>query len=223
MPVRIDLLALKLVAAIAVSSFASAFGADAEKTTRGTSDAGTGVTKELLASIRLGLIEADAPNAGDGSKLLRVTPEPFQVLSGLCSGPSPDDVHTGFWIHVYVTPKARDTLVSGKGIYPRGTLILKRKCTDAAGKNTELFTGMLKREQGFNAETKDWEFFVLNGNATAVPSESRVAVRPTARPFSTQSCMRCHALFRDTDFVSRSYLEQATRREKWSVRDPRTP
>jgi hypothetical protein len=86
-------------------------------------------------------------------------------------------------------------MMSGKGTYPTGTIILKEKFQDAAGTQTDLFTGMLKREKGYAPKTGDWEFFALNSDATAVTSAGNV-----------QSCINCHAPLRDTDFVSRRYL-----------------
>jgi Cytochrome P460 len=157
----------------------------------------TALTKEMLASIRLGLRDAAAPKSARDAGLVRVTSKPFFVGSILCEGAPPDDLHDGFFIHVYVTPEARDTMLTGNGAYPQGALILKQKFKDAAGTKTALFTGMLKREKGYAPKWGDWEFFVLNSQATAV----RLAR-------DLQSCIDCHAPFRGSDFVSRRYLTE---------------
>jgi hypothetical protein len=82
-------------------------------------------------------------------------------------------------------------ILSGKGTYPEGTMILKQKLSDAEGRRTDLYTGMLKREKGYNSTIGDWEFFVLDSKATAVTSAGKI-----------ESCIRCHKAYRDTDFVS---------------------
>jgi hypothetical protein len=159
------------------------------------------ISEEVLASIKLRLAEIDAPKSTRDAKLVRVTQEPFRVSprsSMLCRSPFPSDnplgPHEGHWIQVYVTPSGYDIIMSGKGVYPQGTVILKQKSRDGAGTKTVLFTGMLKREKGYNAEIGDWQFFVLDSDATTVTTGN------------TRSCVQCHAPFHDTDFVSRSYV-----------------
>jgi hypothetical protein len=174
------------------------------------------VTEEMLASIRLGIRQANAPNAARDRTLVRVTKEPYHVITQssfpLClvnvrvgerpapgDRSAPIDPHEGHWIHVYVSHPGRDAMLTGKGVYPRGAVILKQKFRDAAGKETELFTGMLKREKGYNPAAGDWEFFALNAGATAVLP---------LKDF--KSCVGCHEPFRATDFVSRKYLSAQT-------------
>jgi Cytochrome P460 len=151
-----------------------------------------------LAAIRIGLQEAAGPEQSHPRKLVRITAEPFHVEAAdlaLCRGPiGPSDPHDG-WIHVYVTQRGQQVMQSGKGVYPPGTMILKQKFSDADGKKAEYFTGMVKRAKGYDPEAGDWEFFVMNSEATVV--------RP---PLNVQSCVDCHAPFRATDFVSRRYL-----------------
>jgi hypothetical protein len=151
-----------------------------------------------LAAIRIGLREAARREPSPQGKLVRITAEPFHVEAAdlaLCRGPiGPSDPHDG-WIHVYVTQRGQQVMQTGKGVYPSGTIILKQKLSDAAGKKAEYFTGMVKRAKGYDPETGDWEFFVMNSEATVA--------RP---PLNVQSCVDCHAPFRATDFVSRRYL-----------------
>ncbi len=154
-----------------------------------------------LAALRVGLREAAGPDQSHPRKLVRITAEPFHVAAAdfaLCRAAiGPTDPHDG-WIHVYVTLGGQQVMQTGKGVYPPGTIILKQKLKDAAGKKAEFFTGMVKRAKGFNPEVGDWEFFVMNSEATVA--------RP---PLSVQSCVECHAPFRATDFVSRRYLVTA--------------
>jgi hypothetical protein len=92
-------------------------------------------------------------------------------------------------------------MTNGHGTYPKGTMILKRKYRDPEGRATELFTGMLKREKGYNPEAGDWQFFVLDSRGEQVTEFGRLV-----------SCMDCHAAFRKNDFVSRKYMAAVTTR-----------
>ncbi len=86
---------------------------------------------------------------------------------------------------------------SGKDQYPVGTIILKEKKLDANNEaSTELFTGMLKREQGYNPECGDWEFFVVNGDGRRVLARGRI-----------DSCVECHQAYVKSDFVVREYVD----------------
>jgi hypothetical protein len=153
----------------------------------------------ILAYVKAVLREGAAPNSDREQKFVRVTNRPFHVVSPAnsvaCASGFPNNPHTGHWIHVFVTQGGYDAMRSGKGVYPKGTLILKQKFMDAAASKTDVFTGMLKREKGYNAEAGDWEFFVVNSNATTVRAAGRL-----------ESCIDCHAPFHSSDFVSRRYL-----------------
>jgi hypothetical protein len=134
------------------------------------------------------------------AEMVRVTATPHFVVSSLslqCVRPSPvpHNPHGTHWIHVFVSPNATNIMTSGKGIYPLGTMILKQKFTDPAGEKTEFYTGMRKREPGYNPETGDWEFFTLDQSGSKVTARGKI-----------ESCMDCHAKYKQTDFVARSYL-----------------
>jgi hypothetical protein len=189
--------AFALAVALGAFVFGTATGAsDSGKLSKG-SKTESALTEETIASIRRGLQEAKSPNAPPDHEFVRVTAKPFHVVPAAqfaCRSASSVSPHDGHWIHVYVTQTGYETMSSGKGTYPRGTIILKEKFRDAAGTQTDLFTGMLKREKGYAPETGDWAFFVLNSKATAVTAHS------------VQSCVHCHASLRSSDFVSRRYL-----------------
>lgn len=138
------------------------------------------------------------------AELIRVTEKPHRVpnLNTICRQLTPDEIsllttpHVDFWIHVFVTPEATNIIRSSKGVYPEGTIILKQKFLDAEAKQTEFFTGMRKRETGYNPDCGDWEFFTLDKTGTKVTARGKI-----------DSCMDCHANFKETDFVSRKYLK----------------
>jgi hypothetical protein len=133
-------------------------------------------------------------------KMVRVTQEPHRVAwegVTLCQRPNviPHTPHGEHWIHVFVSPGGADALTTGKGAYPEGTVILKQKLLDAKGTKTDFYTGMRKRERGYNSELGDWEFFMLDAGGHTVTARGRI-----------ESSMDCHAKYKATDFVSRRYL-----------------
>ena len=196
MRVRLSLSLSALCSLIAVAFWAATLPGNEGAQSRVPTIAALG--EKELAAIRIGLKEASRREPSPQRKLVRITAEPFHVEAAdlaLCRGPiGPSDPHDG-WIHVYVTQRGQQVMQTGKGVYPSGTIILKQKLSDAAGKKAEYFTGMVKRAKGYDPETGDWEFFVMNSEATVA--------RP---PLNVQSCVDCHAPFRATDFVSRRYL-----------------
>lgn len=158
--------------------------------------------------------------AAERAKHVLVTKEPHQVIDPiltLCVAPTSPDVlnqrmkrgdnpHENYAIQVYVTENGRAMMESGRGIYPVGTVILKEKQliqVKAANSNDaapavvqpQLFTGMLKREAGYNPECGDWEFFVVDGAATKLQARGKI-----------DSCSACHQEYKQTDFVTRAYM-----------------
>jgi hypothetical protein len=137
-----------------------------------------------------------------GEQMVRVTAKPFFVVwSGIfsCRWP-PSEKHTphgSHWIDVFVTPGGTNAMMTGKGTYPEGTMILKQKYSDEKATETEFFTGMLKREEGYNPDAGDWEFFMLNASGTMVTARGRI-----------ESCVECHQKYAATDFVARDYLKE---------------
>jgi hypothetical protein len=98
-------------------------------------------------------------------------------------------------IHIYVTEAGFASLVDPKSVFPVGTIVLKQKFASVEATEPELYTGMLKREKGYNPKAGDWEFFTLNGTATAVTARGRI-----------DSCMDCHQQYAKTDFVTKRYV-----------------
>lgn len=68
---------------------------------------------------------------------------------------------------------------------------LKREAT-----SPELLAVMIKRRLGFNPSANDWEFLVLNGNATKIKKREK-----------TGACQRCHASADGGDFVFAAFAQ----------------
>jgi hypothetical protein len=103
--------------------------------------------------------------------------------------------HEAISIHVYVTPEGEQTLRGGTPEYHVGTILLKEKLIGELERRTELFTGMLKRESGYNPDCGDWEFFTIDGSASRVTARGRI-----------DSCMECHSGYKDSGYVVRDYM-----------------
>lgn len=142
---------------------------------------------------------------------VRITKVPYQMEQFVmirCIGPSPEEIrvtqkekslgisdpHIKKFVHVYVSLSGEFAMRTRDGVFPEGAIVLKEKFSDATGTNTELFTGMIKREPGYNPECGDWEFFTLPGDASRISERGKI-----------QNCMDCHVEYKDQDFVTKSY------------------
>ncbi len=143
---------------------------------------------------------------------VRITKSPVQmepIVAMRCVGPSPEDLrvaqkekvlgisdpHIQKYVHVYVSPEGEAAMLTRAGVFPEGTIVLKEKFSDASGAKTELFTGMIKREAGYNPECGDWEFFTLAGDASRISERGKI-----------QDCMDCHEEYKNSDFVTKEYV-----------------
>lgn len=102
------------------------------------------------------------------------------------------------YIHVLVSSEGVASFKANKYPYPEGTIILKQKFANSETKTPDFYTGMLKREKGYNPKAGDWEFFTLTGNAKAITARGRI-----------DSCMDCHGQHPKSDFVMKSSYEWA--------------
>jgi hypothetical protein len=165
-------------------------GLDAAKTSQLLFDEIT-----ILDAVRNGFTY---PPPAAPTQFVRVTRQPYRVEpvpTSLCRATPAGGPHSTHWIDVFVTRQGWEVMKRGHGVYPEGTLILKQKYSDPGRRVTELFTGMLKRKQGYNPGMGDWEFFLLDSSRASVLAFGKI-----------ESCSDCHASFRRTDFVSREYM-----------------
>lgn len=146
--------------------------------------------------------------------LEEVTKEPVimhRITATLCSIPSPELVaeekgnpHLDKFARLYVDNAGRAAAEGHEPVHPVGTVLIKEKLPAVAGQEKgpvkpgsapELFTGMLKREKGFNPECGDWEFFSVSGDGQKLAERGKIA-----------SCMECHQRYADRDFTSRYFV-----------------
>lgn len=142
---------------------------------------------------------------------VRITEKPFQMeqfVSFRCAGPTPEesrvtqkekslgisDPHLQKYVHVYVSTNGVDAMKARDGVFPQGAIVLKEKFSDATGTNTEFFTGMVKRQPGYNPDCGDWEFFTMPGDASTISKRGKLS-----------DCMECHVEYKNRDFVTKLY------------------
>ena len=81
-------------------------------------------------------------------------------------------------------------------------MIVKEKLGSADSQSPELLTAMIKREKGYNPESGDWEYLVLNGTASSLTKRGKLI-----------NCSGCHLAYKTTDYVTRTYLSDEVRRQ----------
>lgn len=136
-------------------------------------------------------------------KLERVTDQPHPMADStaqLCKATFNTNIHEGngttAYCHVYVTENGKEQMVSGKGTYPAGAVIVKSKLKDETNDDVILFTVMRKMAAGFDAQNGDWEYAVLDGPTKRVLARGKI-----------ESCIACHKEYSESDYVTRAYVK----------------
>ena len=138
-----------------------------------------------------------------------VNPSPVKMdpaVAALCAAiiPRPSvNPHQNKFISVYVNDVGQRAMMTElTPVFPQGSMIVKEKLSSKESQEPELLTAMLKREKGYNPDSGDWEYLVLNGSASKIVERGRLS-----------SCSSCHAAYSGTDFVTRLYLPDDVRRK----------
>lgn len=141
----------------------------------------------------------------------RVNPVPLLLptpLDALCRMPTSRDLietssnpHRRKYFTVYVNDLGRSAMMNeAKPSFPKNTVIVKEKLIARDSNSPELLTVMVKRGEGFNPASGDWEYMVLNGTGTKIEGSGKL-----------ENCQSCHVLNKSTDYVFRSYLPDDVR------------
>lgn len=132
------------------------------------------------------------------------TPEVMQARTAvLCAAPGgvaktfgPTNPHHEKYITVYVNDVGRKAMMEqAKPSFPEGSVIVKEKLPNKSSETPELLTVMIKRGQGFNNESGDWEYMVVDGSGTKVEAQGKL-----------ENCQGCHQANQQMDYVFRTYL-----------------
>jgi hypothetical protein len=101
--------------------------------------------------------------------------------------------HIDKFITVYVNDIGKAAMFSQNPKFPVGSIIVKEKLPTPTA-NPELMTVMIKQQSGFNPESGDWEYLVLD------PVKSSIVERG-----KLERCNSCHLEKKDSDFIFRTY------------------
>lgn len=107
-----------------------------------------------------------------------------------------ENPHLKAKFHTYANGSAALPLFDPWGKFPRGSLLVKEKFSEEG--ETQLFTGMWKREEGYFPEVGDWEFFTVDATASKVVDRGKLT-----------SCAACHEKMQKGDYVARNYIVPA--------------
>lgn len=102
-----------------------------------------------------------------------------------------------FWYGVvYANDLAKAEIEKRNPNFPNGAIIVREKNASAVAAVPDTVIAMVKREQGFSAETNDWEFIVFGG------ADLKMQKRETKG-----DCAACHSRAKETDWIFRDYLK----------------
>lgn len=99
--------------------------------------------------------------------------------------------------HVYVNEKAKEPMLSGKGIYPEGSVVIKSKLATVDSQKPLLFTVMEKMADGYDSDRGNWKYSVVDGTSYRQVASGRI-----------DSCIDCHSQYQQTDYITREYIAE---------------
>ncbi len=100
--------------------------------------------------------------------------------------------HLKKYITVYVNDIGRKAMLEqAKPKFPEGSVIVKEKLPDENSQTPELLTVMIRQKEGFNAESGDWEYMVVNGDGTQAEERGNL-----------ENCQACHFNKKENDYIN---------------------
>ena len=130
--------------------------------------------------------------------------EPVAATScAIISGRQEPSPHLNKYVSVFVNPVGREEMMTKqRPKFPIGSMIVKEKLGSADSTTPEVLTAMIKRGPGYNPESGDWEYLVLDGAASKIIEQGKLT-----------QCSGCHRAYQYSDFVTRTYLPQTVLRQ----------
>jgi Cytochrome P460 len=118
-------------------------------------------------------------------------------------GRTEDSPHVNKYVSVFVNSVGREEMMTRRNPkFPVGSMIVKEKHGSLDSTSPELLTAMIKRQPGYNPESGDWEYLVLDGAASQIVEQGKLT-----------RCSGCHKFFEHSDYVTRTYLPGKVRDE----------
>ena len=123
--------------------------------------------------------------------------EPASAIScGITLGRNGSSPHLNKWVSVFVNSVGRDAMMTKqRPRFPVGSMIVKEKHGSIDSTKPELLTAMIKRQPGFNPGNGDWEYLLLDGDASKIVEQGKLT-----------RCSGCHLAYKNSDYVTRTYL-----------------
>lgn len=123
--------------------------------------------------------------------------EPMSAISCvIIPGRQEPSPHLNKYVSVFVNPAGREEMMTKqRPKFPIGSMIVKEKLGSPDSTTPENLTAMIKREPGYNPESGDWEYLVLDGAASKIVEQGKLT-----------RCSGCHRAYQHSDFVTRTYL-----------------
>jgi hypothetical protein len=104
--------------------------------------------------------------------------------------------HRDKYYTVYVNQVGQAAMLEQKNPkFPEGSIIVKEKLSSRFSQSPELLTVMIKRREGFNPASGDWEYMVVDGTGTKIEGRGNL-----------KNCQGCHLGNQKTDYIFRTYL-----------------
>ena len=130
--------------------------------------------------------------------------EPLAAIScAIIPGRQEPSPHLHKYISVFVNPVGREEMMTKQSPkFPIGSMIVKEKLGSADSTTPEVLTAMIKRGPGYNPESGDWEYLVLDGAASKIVEQGKLT-----------RCSGCHRAYQHSDFVTRTYLPRTVLRQ----------
>ncbi|MGH9873265.1 MAG: cytochrome P460 family protein [Pyrinomonadaceae bacterium] len=111
--------------------------------------------------------------------------------------------HSTRYISVYVNRLGQESMMNRlTPVFPEGSIIVKEKFVNQFAKTPELLTVMVKHKQGYDSETGDWEYLVTDGSGLKIEERGSLA-----------RCNTCHVSYKESDYVTRTYLPREVRQK----------
>jgi hypothetical protein len=144
-----------------------------------------------------------------------LNPKPVPVVSvpqGFCSAGSGTNQagmqsSTARFQQVYVNELGFPGMEAGQPDLPEGSILVKEHLADPKQSSPNTVLAMVKREEGFNPEAGDWEFFVLHNREQVIVDRGRLV-----------HCQSCHVQARERGYVFRHlYVPPGPRKKRWTI------
>ena len=111
--------------------------------------------------------------------------------------------HSTRYISVYVNRIGQEAMMKRLNpVFPEGSIIVKEKFMNQFAKTPELLTVMVKHKEGYNRETGDWEYLMTDGAASRLEQRGKL-----------ERCNSCHNSYKESDYVTRTYLPREIRQK----------